>query len=816
MPDKSQNIVVNYKFNTADVEKAQQPLNRVNQLNNQIQQGAPQTGKAISQGFQQGTRSIISMEQELGRLKTQIQVATDPKRVAELSNQYKNLKTQIAAANKEAFQTPKALNQTGQAAQSLSSQFGALYRGVQAVFGAVLVRQVVDTAIEMARLSGNVQGVERAFNRAFPGAVGIMDSLRKATHNTITDFELMQRTLQATNLGVSVERLPELFEFAAARAQQTGESVDYLVDSIVRGIGRKSPLILDNLGLSAIRLKEKFDGAALASQSVADVTEAVADIAREEMEKMGGYVVTGATKVDQLTKSWQELKTELSEKFDSSGVVSFLNEVVDGFRNMIRSQEDVRKKTAENAALIEFNSLKEVQINKDRLKDQQQLADAIQQEINTRVELINIGQNEYKGIEEQFNKLRATHHVKHIEEMDGLKASAKAVQYKNTVYAETIKLLKGYLAELQKVNEVEEAPSGIIERKKKEIESLQDQIEKTNNMKDLGPGGRLTTALELAQAELGDLLRAFREFHIKEFKDEISDASDELSNIDEVMKRVGDSLSVTDPFSFPVAQPTSVYEPTTWDLLKEDFENNWRDITGAGIDIQAEQLKSVAEMELSNMQLRLANLREFYDEQVLLAGDNKKAKDQLRLQEERDTNRLRNEMARKEKQVRRTQVLIDIAAGIGKAFATYPWPYALIPAAFVAAQGAAQLAIINRQPTNFAKGSPIGIKGPGTETSDSIPANLSRGETVMSAWETRMAGDVLREIRARKLDNEKLRELKQGRGAVVSPVMDTQGIIKAIKDQKHPDIVAASNIVYESRKYTEDYKKRIRKASMGI
>ena len=138
------------------------------------------------------------------------------------------------------------------------------------------------------------------------------------------------------------------------------------------------------------------------------------------------------------------------------------------------------------------------------------------------------------------------------------------------------------------------------------------------------------------------------------------------------------------------------------------------------------------------------------------------------------------------------------------------------PSSFVAAQGAAQLAIINRAPANFAKGSPIGLKGPGTETSDSIPANLSRGESVMSAWETRVAGDVLRDIRAKKLDNKTLRQLKEGRSPIHSEKFNDERIIKAIKDQKHPDVVKTSNMVYESKQYTESYKKRIRSSSMSI
>jgi CRISPR/Cas system-associated endonuclease Cas3-HD len=211
---------------------------------------------------------------------------------------------------------------------------------------------------------------------------------------------------------------------------------------------------------------------------------------------------------------------------------------------------------------------------------------------------------------------------------------------------------------------------------------------------------------------------------------------------------------------------------------------------------------------------RLKQTQDFYDEQQLLAGDNEKAKQRLRLEEERATTKLRNDIARKEKQAARTHILIDIATGIAKALATYPWPYSLIPAAAVAIQGAAQLAIVNRAPSNFAEGV-IDLKGPGTAKSDSIPANLSKGESVMTAWETKHANQVLKDVRARKLDDRVLRDLRNG-GRQPAQVLNDERIIKAIKDQKPPDVVKIGSTLYDVRKQTETYKKRIRNSSLSI
>jgi hypothetical protein len=817
MADKVQNITINYKFNTAGLDQANANLNRANQLSNQLQGAGQKAGSAINQEFQKSNKTILDMNTALTRLKSVIEVTSNPAKLKQLSAEYQNIKRQLDAATKSAFGFNKAVQDQGSGVQKLSGQFGSLLSTARAVFGAAVIRQIADTTLEMAKLAGNAEGIERAFRRAFPDATALVQQLREATRGTVTDVELMQRTLQATNLGVNVRELPVLFEFAAARAQQTGESVDYLVDSIVRGIGRKSPLILDNLGLSATRLKEKFDGAALASQSVADVTKVVGEIAKEELDKMGGFVETSAQKVDQLTAAWVTFKTELSKRIESGGVIDFVKNQINNVSELIKGSTnaliDQAKELGASDALRVLNSasFKAIQDN------EQAKTDFIQQEINSRVEIEREYNVEIANLSKELLKLRQLDVLLpgEVARKNFLEDQVKSLKLAVISMKEARLTFKAFLDDL--TQEVPPERKGIIERKREEIKELQKQIEETNNLGDLGVAGKLTSQLEIAQAELGDLLRAFTAFKVPEFKLEMEDASKSLSDFEKASERIRKGLLeiAESGVQRPPVKPQPFYKPDTWQKIKDDFVDNWRDITAAGIDIQANQLKHIAEMEVASLQQRLQNTQDYFQEQQILAGDNERAKEQLRLREERETKKIREEIARKDKQAKRAQVYIDIAAGIAKAFATYIWPYSLIPAAFVAAQGAAQLAIINRQPTNFAKGV-IDLKGPGTATSDSIPANLSRGESVMTAWETRVAGDVLKDIRAKKLDNEKLRELKQGRGPVISTGFDDKRIIKAIKEQKHPDVVKISNVVYETKEYSEGYKKRVRSRSMGI
>jgi 3-methyladenine DNA glycosylase Tag len=223
----------------------------------------------------------------------------------------------------------KQLSQTQSKLNSFTSGLSSMAKTVGIAFG---VQQIAGFAFEVAKLAGEAEGVKAAFDK-LPNSTALMVQLKEATAGTVSELELMKRTVQATNFGIELQALPKLLEFAAVRAQQTGQSVDYLVDSIVTGIGRKSPLILDNLGISAVALKDKMGGIALATASIGEVSRAVGQIAEDELKKMGGFSENTATKVARLTASWENFKVSLGK----SSFVGALSSATEGFLNFFNS-----------------------------------------------------------------------------------------------------------------------------------------------------------------------------------------------------------------------------------------------------------------------------------------------------------------------------------------------------------------------------------------------------------------------------------------------------------------------------------------------
>lgn len=187
--------------------------------------------------------------------------------------------------------------------QSMASVGGA-------IAAAFSVQAVLNFGKEAVMLAAKAEGVEAAFERLNQPA--LLSNLRKATRGTITDVELMRQAVRAENFKVPLDQLATFFEFATKRAAQTGESVDYLVNSIIDGIGRKSTLVMDNLGISAAQLQEEI-------KKTGDFGQAAGNIIQEELAKAGDVAETTAQKFQKLWASYVNFQTEVGKKIGIEG-----------------------------------------------------------------------------------------------------------------------------------------------------------------------------------------------------------------------------------------------------------------------------------------------------------------------------------------------------------------------------------------------------------------------------------------------------------------------------------------------------------------
>ena len=233
-----------------------------------------------------------------------------------LSSGLDELKQRIISTKQELADINKSLNNVG------GSGGGGLFggdklSGMLQVFGGNVMTKIAGAGLSFAgelkdmvaqgiELARQGEGIRIAFERL--GRGDILQGLREATHGTVTDLELMKAAVKFNDFKLPLDELGTMLAFAQQKAKDTGQSVDYLVESIVTGLGRKSLMILDNLGLSATEIRDKM-------KDTGDMTKAVGEIIREQMAKAGDYVETAADRAAQANVNLQNKMEELGRKF---------------------------------------------------------------------------------------------------------------------------------------------------------------------------------------------------------------------------------------------------------------------------------------------------------------------------------------------------------------------------------------------------------------------------------------------------------------------------------------------------------------------
>lgn len=245
--------------------------------------------------------------------------------------------------NKQLVDVEKQMGKVAAGSQGVSNKFGNLGQTITKVLALMATYAVVRFFQELTMAAVNfvkegiqmaavAEGVRNAFNKL--NQPNLLANLRAETKGMVNDFLLMQSAVRADKFNIPVEQLGKLLKFAQQRAQETGDSVDYLVNSIIMGIGRKSSLILDNLGISATRLQKEVGEAG-------DFTKGVINIVNEELEKQGNLALTSAEKAQQSAAKWQnaQLMIGTSLKWVKDGISEMSGAVADAFVGLLDSSK---------------------------------------------------------------------------------------------------------------------------------------------------------------------------------------------------------------------------------------------------------------------------------------------------------------------------------------------------------------------------------------------------------------------------------------------------------------------------------------------
>lgn len=242
----------------------------------------------------------------------------------------------------------KKLSDSSSSLNAFTKNLTEIASGAAAAFG---VSEIASFGLEVSKLAGQAEGVERAF-ALLPSSKKVLEELTEATHGTVGELGLMEQAVKANNFNIGLDVLPKLLEFATLRAQQTGQSINDLVDAIVNGIGRKSTRILDTLGISSSQLKEKLGGVSLEAAGVGKVSEAVGQIAEESLKNMATYSDNAASRLDQLSASWEDAKVAIGKAANSTGAFGLSVQLLKDNLDTLSGKSEVEDLTANLAGYV--------------------------------------------------------------------------------------------------------------------------------------------------------------------------------------------------------------------------------------------------------------------------------------------------------------------------------------------------------------------------------------------------------------------------------------------------------------------------------
>ena len=328
-------LVVNAKADKAqqNIRKFSKEIDKLGERNKSLQRQM----ESLELAGKKNTDSWKQRREEYGRNVTQIrnlkqQIAAETKALdlnaltmAQLRQQARSLQRQLDNTSKtinpddwkklssrlsdvrermgELSDASKSLVEKYTNPQTMSFFRGELFIRFAELAGKAL-QKVKEFAAEGISMAETADGVIHAFEKI--GTEDYLQTLRDATKGTVSDIELMKAAVKAKDFRIPLEDLGKYLSFAQLKAQQTGQSFDYMVDSIVTGLGRQSPRILDNLGLSAAEISEK-------TKETGDFMKGVATIVEKNLAAAGETYISAADRAAQRTVDLENAQLSLGK-----------------------------------------------------------------------------------------------------------------------------------------------------------------------------------------------------------------------------------------------------------------------------------------------------------------------------------------------------------------------------------------------------------------------------------------------------------------------------------------------------------------------
>lgn len=331
-----------------DVTAAEEGYHKLSQENKKLEQrnkdvkksllDLEKAGKTESDAFKKLSEELAANNQRLASnremtKKLSLQMGLTNMTMVQLKRHAQDLQRQLdntsealhpeeyAKLNQQLLTTKERMNELKGNGKNIESDFGKVIKsqGTIAAFLGNIYAKAAEWGVQMLakgkefiaesiKMAASADGVQRAFDALEQPK--LLKNLQEATKGTVNNLELMKAAVRAKDFRIPLEDLGKYLQFAQLKAQQTGQSVEYMTDSIVTGLGRQSLLILDNLGLSAAEINEQV-------AKTGDFMKGVASIVDKQLVAAGEKYISSADLIQQKSVLIQNIQLSIGQRMQS-------------------------------------------------------------------------------------------------------------------------------------------------------------------------------------------------------------------------------------------------------------------------------------------------------------------------------------------------------------------------------------------------------------------------------------------------------------------------------------------------------------------
>lgn len=292
----------------------------------------------VSPALKNASARLVELRSEIDKLRAKGEInltVADTRNLTKLTSEANRLERALSGVATTGTQGANSLKG---AFGGLSNVLGGLglggLTGVLSGAGfAVAATQIGKTAVELGNLGAQALVTEQSFQAVLKSVganVSLLGDLQEAAGGTISDMRLMQLTNTALagasdNVATAfAEAIPKLIEGARAANQLNPAlgDTEFLFQSLVTGIKRGSPMLIDNTGITLDLTSANQKYAESIGKTTDQLTEeekqlalinATMEGADRLVQQAGGNLNNMTTGAQQLTTAWANLRAEIGK-----------------------------------------------------------------------------------------------------------------------------------------------------------------------------------------------------------------------------------------------------------------------------------------------------------------------------------------------------------------------------------------------------------------------------------------------------------------------------------------------------------------------